>query len=123
MNSYILPIKSLINTCICRKKAVPLGVERWGYSPAYWSKLQVMKKETKDLLITMVESWNKFNPRRSVDVDLDDSEFSPKHWSLDMSFGGVVSSDFIAFLLPALIAQDCIWFVSGLGNRVILHIQ
>lgn len=82
-----------------------------------------MKKETKDLLISMVETWNKFNPSRSVDAHFEDSEFSPKHWSLDIAFGGVVGSEFMAFLLPALIAQNCIWFISAYGSQVIFHIQ
>ena len=82
-----------------------------------------MKKETKDLLISMVETWNKFNPRGSVDAHFDESEFSPKHWSLDIAIGGVVPSDFMAFLLPALIAQDCSWFLSAYGSKVIFHIQ
>lgn len=82
-----------------------------------------MKKETKDLLVSMVETWNKFNPKRSVDARLDESEFSPKHWSLDIRIGGVIPSDFMAFILPALIAQDCLWFISGLDSDVIFHIQ
>lgn len=82
-----------------------------------------MKKETKDLLISMVETWNKFNPSKSVDAHFDDSEFSPKHWSLEIAINGVVCSDFMAFLLPALIAQDCVWFFSAYGSQVIFHIQ
>lgn len=71
----------------------------------------------------MVETWNKFNPKSYLDAHFDDSEFSPKHWSLDIAFGGVVPSTFMAFLLPALIAQDCLWFVSGCGSKVVFHIQ
>lgn len=71
----------------------------------------------------MVETWNKFNPQRSVDADFDDSEFSPKHWSLDIDIRGVVSSDFMAFLLPALVAQDCHWFLSAYGSEIRFHIQ
>lgn len=82
-----------------------------------------MKKETKDLIITMIQSWNQFNPQKAVKVHFDDSEFSPKHWSLDMAIEGIVCSDFLAFLLPALVAQNCIWFVSGLNQRIIFHIQ
>lgn len=82
-----------------------------------------MKKETKDLLVSMIETWNKFNPQRSVGATFDDSEFSPKHWSLDIAFSGVVCSEFMAFLLPALIAQGCIWFISAFGSNVIFHIQ
>ena len=82
-----------------------------------------MKKETKDLLVTMVQTWNQFNPQKAVRAHFDDSEFSPKHWSLDMAIEGVVSSDFMAFLLPALIAQDCVWFFSAYGSEVIFHIQ
>lgn len=82
-----------------------------------------MKKETKDLLIGMVETWNKFNPSKSVDAHFDESEFSPKHWSLEIAIGGVISSEFMSFLLPALIAQGCIWFFSAFGSDVIFHIQ
>ena len=82
-----------------------------------------MKKETKDLVVTMVETWNKFNPSGWVDAQFDDSECSPKQWSLDLALGGVMSSEFMAFLLPALIAQDCHWFLSAYGSEVIFHIQ
>lgn len=82
-----------------------------------------MKKETKDLLVNMVETWNKFNPSQSVDAHFDDSEFCPKHWSLDIAIEGVVCSSFLAFLLPALIAQGCQWFLSAYSSQVIFHIQ
>lgn len=82
-----------------------------------------MTKETKDLIITMIQSWNQFNPRKAVKVHFDDSEFSPKHWSLDMAIEGVISSKFMSFLLPALIAHNCHWFLSAYGSEVIFHIQ
>lgn len=82
-----------------------------------------MKKETKDLLVSMVKSWNTFNPQKAVDAHFDESEFSPKHWSIDMAIEGVVCSDFMAFFLPALQAQDCVWFFSGYSHQVIFHIQ
>lgn len=82
-----------------------------------------MKKETKDLLICMVETWNKFNQSKSVDAHFDELEFSPKQWSLDLAIVGVVNSDFMNFLLPAIYAHDCIWFMNACGDNLILHIQ
>lgn len=82
-----------------------------------------MKKETKDLITSMIKSWNQFNPQKSVDVHFDESEFSPKHWALEVAIGGVVCADFMAFLLPALQAQNCLWFFSGINNHVVFHIQ
>ena len=75
------------------------------------------------MLVKMVNAWNQFNPQKSVDVEFEESEFSPKNWSLDVSIKGVVSSDFMAFLLPALQAHGCYWFFSGYSDRVSFHIQ
>lgn len=82
-----------------------------------------MKKETKDLLINMVETWNKFNLRKSVEAHFDESEFCPKNWALDIAIEGVISSDFMMFIQPVLIVQDCQWFFSAYGSQVNFHIQ
>lgn len=82
-----------------------------------------MKKETKDLLVNMVEGWNKFNPQKAVMAHFDDNEFSPKCWSLDVAMEDVVDSDFIVFLLPVIQVKNCIWFLHAYNNKVILHIQ
>lgn len=81
-----------------------------------------MKKETKDLIISMIETWNMFNSQNRVDVHFDDSEFSPKRWSLDVSIKDVIKPDFVAFLLPALVAQECSWIIYAYGSNVIFHI-
>ena len=75
------------------------------------------------MLVKMVESWNTFNLSKSVKVNFEESEFSPKNWSLELSISGVVCSEFVAFLLPALQVHRCIWFLSGYNDNVIFHIQ
>lgn len=82
-----------------------------------------MKKETKVLVIKMVNAWNQFNPQKSVDTEFEENEFNKGSWSLNIKFSGIVLSDFIAFLLPALMANNCIWFISAIDDKVILHIQ
>lgn len=82
-----------------------------------------MKKETKELLIKMVNTWNQFNLVKKVDAEFDESEFAPGLWSIDLEIKGVVNSDFVMFLLPALVCQDCHWFLSECGGRVSFHIQ
>lgn len=82
-----------------------------------------MKKETKDLLVNMIQAWNQFNPQKAVKAHFDDNEFSSKCWSLDVAMEGVVGSDFIGFLLPAIQVNNCIWFLNAYNNKVILHIQ
>ena len=82
-----------------------------------------MKKETKDLLVTMVQTWNQFNPQKAVKAHFDDDEFEPSHWALDVAIENIVTSDFLGFLLPALQAYKLIWFLNGCGNKVIFHIQ
>ena len=82
-----------------------------------------MKQETKDLLVNMINAWNQFNPQKRVDAHIDDSEFSPEHWSLDIAISGVICSDFYAFLVPALQVNQCYWFLHGLGDNVCFHIQ
>lgn len=82
-----------------------------------------MKKEVKELLVNMVNTWNVFNPQKAVNVHFDDNEFNPKCWALDVALEGVVGSDFIGFLLPAIQANNCIWFLNAYNNKVILHIQ
>lgn len=71
----------------------------------------------------MVETWNKFHSQNRIDAHFDDSEFSPKHWSLEVSIKDIINPDFVAFLLPALIAQGCSWFIYAYGSNVIFHIQ
>lgn len=71
----------------------------------------------------MVETWNKFNPSKSVDAHFDESEFCPKQWSLEIAISGVVCSEFMNFLEPALFANNCMWFFSAYGSQVIFHIQ
>lgn len=82
-----------------------------------------MKQETKDLILLMIETWNKFHLGEKVEASFDESEFSPKHWSLEVAISGVVSPNFILFLLPTLVAQNCAWFIHAYGSNVIFHIQ
>lgn len=82
-----------------------------------------MKKETKEMLVIMLKSWNQFNAAKAVVFEFEESEFSRGHWSLELKFSGVVPSDFIGFLLPALAAHGCIWFMSAVSNQVYFHIQ
>lgn len=82
-----------------------------------------MKLETKDLIMQMVTTWNQFNCAKRVDVEFDESEFSKGHWAINLELKGVVNSDFVMFLLPTLVCQNCIWFLSECGGRVVFHIQ
>ena len=75
------------------------------------------------MLVLMVKTWNQFNVVKTVVFESEESEFSRGHWSLELKFGGVVSSDFLAFFLPALAAHGCTWFVSAINNQVYFHIQ
>ena len=96
---------------------------KMGIVPVLWLNLQVMKKETKDSLILSIEFWNQFNAQKAVKALFDENEFNKGCWSLDVSFSGIVNSDFIAFILPALSVNNCIWFLSALNDKLILHIQ
>ena len=82
-----------------------------------------MEKCVKDLFISMVKTWNQFNPQKSVNAEFEENEFNKGKWSLNISLAGVVGSDFIAFLLPSLMAYNCIWFLSGFDDKVVFHIQ
>lgn len=82
-----------------------------------------MKKETKEMLVLMLKSWNQFNAAKAVVFEFEDSEFTRGHWSLELKFSGVVSSDFIGFFLPALAANKCTWFMSAINHQVYFHIQ
>lgn len=82
-----------------------------------------MKKETKEMLVLMVKCWNQCHVSKAVEFEFEESEFTRGHWSLEFRFGGVVPSDFVMFILPALAAHDCTWFMSGINNQVYFHIQ
>lgn len=82
-----------------------------------------MKQETKDLLVKMIESWNQFNPQKYVSASFDVDEIDKGCWALDVAIRGVVDSDFIAFLLPALQSFGCSWFFHAINDNVIFHIQ
>lgn len=82
-----------------------------------------MKKETKDLVVKMVTTWNQFNCSKRVDADIDESEFAKGHWSVKLCMRGVVNSDFVMFLLPSLVCQECIWFIGECDGRVVFYIQ
>lgn len=82
-----------------------------------------MEKCVKDLFISMVKTWNQFNPQKSVNAEFEENEFNKGKWSLNIILAGVVCSDFVAFLLPSLMAYNCIWFMSGRDNTINLHIQ
>ena len=82
-----------------------------------------MVNETKDLLILMVTTWNQFNVNKKVDAEIERNEFSPGHWAIDLSISGVVHPEFVLYLLPAIIARNCIWFLSGSNDHVVFHIQ
>lgn len=82
-----------------------------------------MKKETKELLVKMVHTWNQFNLVKKVDAEIEELEFSKGNWSIDLAVRGVVNPDFVMFLLPTLVCQDCIWFLSDNDGRVAFHIQ
>lgn len=88
-----------------------------------WSNLQVMKKEIKEMLESMINAWGYYNQSKRVTFKMECEEFSRGHWSMDLRCSGVINPEFMAFLLPALSANDCIWFLSGIGNDVIFHIQ
>lgn len=82
-----------------------------------------MNKETKDLVVKMVETWNSFNLSKRVDAEIESSEFSKGHWAVDLRVRGVVNSDFLMFLLPTLVCQGCMWFLSECGGKVVFNIQ
>lgn len=82
-----------------------------------------MKKETKEMLVLMLKSWNQFNASKAVVFEFEDSEFTRGHWSLELKLSGVVPSDFIGFFLPALAANNCTWFMSAINHQVYFHIQ
>lgn len=82
-----------------------------------------MKNETKDLLILMVTTWNQFNIYKKVDAEIERNEFSPGNWSIDISISGAVPHEFVLYLLPAIIARNCIWYLYGSNDRVVFHIQ
>ena len=82
-----------------------------------------MKIETKDLLILMVTTWNQFNVKKQVESEIDTREFSTGQWSVDLSIRGVVNSEFVLYLLPAVITHNCIWFMSGSDDCLVIHIQ
>lgn len=82
-----------------------------------------MKKETKDLLVSMIESWNKFNPQKAVDAYFSNDEFKPLWGSIEIAFDSVAGSDFIGFILPVIMTHKCIWFMNACGSRLIFHIQ
>lgn len=82
-----------------------------------------MKKETKEMLVLMLKSWNQFNAGKAVVFEFEDSEFTRGHWSLELKLSGVVPSDFIGFFLPALAANNCTWFMSAINHQVYFHIQ
>lgn len=82
-----------------------------------------MNKETKILLVTMVSTWNQFNTSKRVDVEFDENEFSKGHWSLAVRIRGVVNAEFVSFLLPAMVSNNCIWFIAECAGRVVFHIQ
>lgn len=82
-----------------------------------------MKKETKELIVKMVKTWNQFNCSKTVDVEIEEDEFSKGHWSLSLRIRGVVNSDFVMFLLPSLVCQECHWFIHECGGRVVFNIQ
>lgn len=82
-----------------------------------------MEKCVKDLFISMVKTWNQFNPQKSVNAEFEENEFNKGKWSLNIILAGMVGSDFIAFLLPSLMAYNCIWYMGGVNNTISLHIQ
>lgn len=82
-----------------------------------------MKKETKEMLVLMLKSWNQFNAGKAIVFEFEDSEFTRGHWSLELKLSGVVPSDFIGFFLPALAANNCTWFMSAINHQVYFHIQ
>lgn len=82
-----------------------------------------MKKETKDVLVKMVDTWNQFNLSKKVDAEIGESEFSRGRWALTIRLRGVVNSDFLMFLLPSLVCQDCTWFIHECEGRVVFYIQ
>lgn len=82
-----------------------------------------MKQETKDMILKMVKVWNQFNQQKAVNATTDDSEFDKGCWSLDVALTGVVNSEFMAFLLPALIVHNCHWFMYAHNDNLIMHIQ
>lgn len=82
-----------------------------------------MKKETKELLVKMVHTWNQFNLVKKVDAEIEESEFQKGCWSIDLAIRGVVNPEFVMFLLPTLVCQECYWFLGDSNGRVFFHIQ
>lgn len=82
-----------------------------------------MKKETKILLVSMVAAWNQFHVSKRVDAEFNEDEFQKGHWSLEVRIRGVVNAEFVSFLLPALAANNCTWFMSAINHQVYFHIQ
>lgn len=75
------------------------------------------------MLVLMLQSWNQFNVTKRINFKCDESEFSRGHWSLEILLNGVVPSEFFLFFLPALSAHGCLWFLSGIQNQIVLHVQ
>lgn len=82
-----------------------------------------MEKRVKDLFISMVKAWNQFNPQKSVNAEFEENEFNKGQWSLNIILVGMVVSDFLAFLLPSLVAYNCIWYMGAHNDKIIVHIQ
>lgn len=75
------------------------------------------------MLESMVSAWFLYQPAERVEYEVESDEFSRGHWSLDLKIKGVVSPEFLAFLIPALRANECHWFMSAINSYVVIHIQ
>lgn len=75
------------------------------------------------MVVMMVNTWNQFHLSKRVDSEIEELEFSKGCWSIDLRIKGVVESEFVLFLLPALVCQGCIWFLMDNDGRVTFHIQ
>ena len=75
------------------------------------------------MIVGMVNTWSLYHPSQRVEFECDVEEFNPGHWSVDLRCKGVVSPDFVAFIVPALSAYDCIWFLSAVNSYLLFHIQ
>ena len=75
------------------------------------------------MLGAMIEAWNKFNQEGDDVFKGSSDEFSEGLWSLDVTKAGVWSPEFFMFITPVLATNRCVWFISAIGNNVILHIQ
>lgn len=82
-----------------------------------------MKKETKILLVSMVSTWNQFHVSKRVDAEFEEDEFQKGHWSLEVRIRGVVNAEFVSFILPAIISNNCHWFLAECAGRVVFYIQ